>query len=160
EIAKSLLGKVLCTCTNGIITKGVICETEAYAGINDRASHAYMGKHTQRTAPMYEEGGIAYVYLCYGIHHLFNVVTNKSNVPHAVLIRGIIPNKGIEIMSKRLNKSLNEGQLVAGPGLVSKALNITTSQTGINLSGNEIWIEHGNQKIFANQIESGPRIGV
>src|SRR5688572_7863163 len=88
-VAKELLGKVLCTKWNGKTTSGIITETEAYEGITDRASHAYRGRRTERTEIMYSEGGTAYVYLCYGMHHLFNVVTNKKDIPHAVLIRAV-----------------------------------------------------------------------
>ena len=88
-LARSLLGKSLLTFLDGKLTGGIITETEAYAGINDKASHAYGGRKTKRTEVMYREGGVCYVYLCYGIHYLFNVVTGKKDVPHAVLIRGI-----------------------------------------------------------------------
>ena len=91
QIAKELLGKVLFTNIGGKITAGIITETEAYAGITDRASHAYNNRRTARTEVMYAVGGTSYVYLCYGIHHLFNVVTNKKDIPHAVLIRAIKP---------------------------------------------------------------------
>jgi DNA-3-methyladenine glycosylase len=100
-IARQLLGKVLCSNIEGDITCGMIVETEAYAGITDRASHAYGGRRTARTEIMYRPGGTAYVYLCYGIHHLFNVVTNVQDQPHAVLIRAIEPIEGIDVMLKR-----------------------------------------------------------
>lgn len=86
KIAKELLGKVLVTHFDGVVTSGIITETEAYAGVTDKASHAYGGRRTQRTDIMFWQGGVAYVYLCYGIHHLFNVVTNKADVPHACLL--------------------------------------------------------------------------
>src|SRR5436190_15707600 len=101
EIAKELLGKYLVTNFNNKLTGGIITETEAYAGIIDRASHAFGGRRTARTEIMYNEGGTAYVYLCYGIHSLFNVVTNKKNIPHAVLIRAIHPTHGIKKMLAR-----------------------------------------------------------
>src|ERR1051326_6683267 len=104
-IAKELLGKVLFTKVEGKTTAGIITETEAYAGVSDKASHAYRGRRTARTEIMYSEGGAAYVYLCYGIHHLFNVVTNKKDVPHAVLVRAVRPFDGTPVILKRRNKS-------------------------------------------------------
>lgn len=100
-IAKELLGKTLVTNFGGVATAGMIVETEAYAGVADKASHAYGGRRTTRTEIMYMHGGTAYVYLCYGIHHLFNVVTNVRDVHHAVLIRAIEPLAGIDIMLER-----------------------------------------------------------
>ena len=94
-ISKDLLGKILVTNFNGILTSGKIVETEAYMGPEDKASHAYNGRRTPRTETMFLTGGVSYVYLCYGIHNLFNIVTNKKNIPHAVLIRAIEPFDGI-----------------------------------------------------------------
>ena len=132
-IAKELLGKVLCTHFDGIFTSGRIVETEAYNGIVDKASHSFGGRRTNRTETMYGEGGIAYVYLCYGIHHLFNVVTNVKDTPHAVLIRALEPVDGIEDMLIRCNKKKLDFSLTRGPGNVSKALGIGTKHTGQEL---------------------------
>ena len=96
RLSRDLLGKVLCTKIQGKYTSGIITETEAYAGVIDRASHAYNNRRTKRTEIMYHKGGVAYVYLCYGIHNLFNVVTNVEGIPHAILIRGIEPFDGIK----------------------------------------------------------------
>ncbi len=96
QIAKELLGKILVTRWKGVATSGRIVEVEAYTGVVDRASHAYGGRRTARNEVMYANGGVAYVYLCYGIHHLFNVVTSKKEKPHAILIRGLEPLKGID----------------------------------------------------------------
>jgi len=157
SISRSLLGKVLCTNINGIETSGVIQETEAYNGVIDKASHAFGGRFTERTKVMYEKGGIAYIYLCYGIHHLFNVVTNVEGHPHAVLIRGLIPLKGQETMTHRTqNKSLK----LDGPGKLTKALGIDISQNRANLSGSEIWIEDRSIDITADTISVTPRIGI
>src|SRR4051812_45478122 len=101
QVAKELLGKYLFTHIDGKLTGGIITETEAYAGVIDRASHAYGGRRTARTEIMYGEGGTAYVYLCYGIHSLFNVVTNKKGTPHAILIRALHPTHGVETILKR-----------------------------------------------------------
>ena len=104
-IARELLGKVVCTQINGTLTTALVTETEAYAGVADRASHAYGDRRTKRTEPMYSAGGIAYVYLCYGIHHLFNIVTNKKDIPHAILIRSGKPLSGTSVMLERRRKS-------------------------------------------------------
>src|SRR4051812_31513287 len=85
QISQDLLGKFLYTNIEGKITAGMIVETEAYYGAEDRASHAFGNRKTARTEVFYKEGGVAYVYMCYGIHYLFNIITNQKNVPHAVL---------------------------------------------------------------------------
>ncbi|MDZ4845212.1 MAG: DNA-3-methyladenine glycosylase [Chitinophagales bacterium] len=159
-ISRELLGKCLFTRINGLLTGGLITETETYRGPEDRASHAFGGRRTQRTEIMYATGGTAYVYLCYGIHHLFNVVTNRKDTPHAVLIRAIEPMEGIELMLKRRKKKKMERSVTAGPGSMSQALGITTVLTGVDLLGNEIWIEDRGNHLSANQIISTKRIGV
>ena len=160
QISKELLGKYLFTKINGKISAGIITETEAYAGITDKASHAYGNKRTARTETMYAEGGTAYVYLCYGIHHLFNVVTNKKDIPHAVLIRAIKPVEGIPTILKRRNKTKIDKTTSAGPGTVSQALGIQTKHSGLSLLTGKIWIEDRGIKIKTTDIISGPRIGV
>ena len=160
QVAKDLLGKVLVTKTDGEITSGRIVETEAYAGIIDKASHAWNGRRTNRTEIMYAKGGTAYVYLCYGIHHLFNVVTNKIDIPHAILIRAVEPIKGIDIMLKRTKKSKADFSLTRGPGNVSKALGIFTKHSGTSLLSDEIFIVDDGYKLNKKQLLSTPRIGV
>lgn len=160
EISRDLLGKYLFTNFNDELTGGIITETEAYNGIGDRASHAYNNRRTDRTEIMFSEGGVAYVYLCYGIHSLFNVVTNKKNIPHAVLIRSIHPTHGIELMLKRRNKKTPDKSLTRGPGTVAQALGIHYSKSNTSLLGNEIWLENRNLKIKKEQIEISKRIGV
>jgi DNA-3-methyladenine glycosylase len=161
QIAKELLGKILVTNWKGIVTSGRIVECEAYAGAIDKASHASGGRRTARNEIMYGEGGRAYVYLCYGIHHLFNVVTNSKEVPHAILIRALDPIEGIPEMLLRTNKKKLDQTLTRGPGNVSKALGIFTKHTGISLLGNEIFIVQDNSTQFSKQdICSSPRIGV
>ncbi len=160
DVARDLLGKVLCTQIDGHLTKAVITETEAYAGIEDRASHAYGGRRTQRTEPMFASGGIAYVYLCYGIHHLFNVVTGRRDNPHAVLIRAGSPLVGVEHMLTRRSKSSADAKLLAGPGSLACGLGILTKHTGTSLSGDTIWIEDQDVKVFDDRIRIGPRIGI
>jgi DNA-3-methyladenine glycosylase len=166
-VARELLGKILFTQFDGILTGGIIVETEAYAGVTDRASHAYGNKRTARTEVMYSDGGTAYIYLCYGVHSLFNVVTNKKNVPHAVLIRGIIPVAGIETMLRRLGKTSLDKNSGSGPGKLSKMLGIHFSHSGIDLtrkplgnSGIGIWLEDDGKKVQPDNIITGPRIGV
>jgi len=160
KIARELLGKYLFTHFNGILTGGIITETEAYAGITDKASHAYDDKRTKRTEIMYYKGGTAYVYLCYGIHSLFNIVTNAENIPHAVLIRGIFPTLGEEIILKRVNKKKLSKEVTNGPGKVSKALGIHFSHSGLSLSGDKIWLEDKGIKIAKNEIKITKRIGI
>ena len=121
-ISRDLLGKVLCTKIDGVLTEAVITETEAYAGEIDRASHAYGGRRTNRTEPMYGAGGVAYVYLCYGIHHLFNVVTGSAGTPHAVLVRAGAPLTGVEEMLVRRGRSAPDKALMGGPGTFAQAL--------------------------------------
>lgn len=159
-IAKELLGKVVVTKLNGQITSGIITETEAYEGVTDKASHAFGGRRTKRTEVMFGMGGIAYVYLCYGIHHLFNVVTNQNEVPHAVLIRSIKPVDGLPMILKRRKKENADKKLCIGPGSVSQALGICTSHTGIDLIGNKIWIEDRSINISSRNIIKSPRIGI
>jgi DNA-3-methyladenine glycosylase len=159
QIAKDLLGKELLTNFDGKICSGYIVETEAYAGITDKASHAYGGKFTKRTQTMYLEGGTCYVYLCYGIHSLFNIVTNVSGIPHAVLIRAVQPLKGIDTMFERRSQSKNERNLANGPGSLSKALGISTIHNEVKMDSNQIWLEEGLH-IKKEQIIASPRVGV
>jgi DNA-3-methyladenine glycosylase len=160
QIARELLGKILVTNWKGVVTSGRIVETEAYAGVIDNASHAAGGRRTPRNEIMYGQGGYAYVYLCYGIHHLFNVVTNSEDVPHAVLIRALDPIEGIEEMLLRTAKKKLDHTLTRGPGNVSKALGIFTKHTGVSLLENKIFIANDGGKFSKKEIEASPRIGV
>jgi len=160
RMAEELLGKILVTNWNGIITSGRIVECEAYAGVMDKASHASGGRRTARNEIMYGVGGYAYVYLCYGIHHLFNVVTNLKDVPHAILIRALDPFEGIEEMLLRAHKKKLDYSLTRGPGNVSKALGIFTKHTGTSLTGKRIFIADDGEKYNNKQIAASPRIGV
>jgi DNA-3-methyladenine glycosylase len=156
-IARELLGKKIVTRLNGVTTAGIITETEAYAGAGDRASHAYGGKRTPRNAVMYGPAGFAYVYLCYGIHHLFNVVTNVRDVPHAVLVRAVHPVEGLEAMRERRHQTtLTTG----GPGTLAQALGILTKHSGTDLLGDLITIEETGIRIPKRSLVIGPRIGV
>lgn len=137
EIAKDLLGKVLVTTIDGVLTTGRIVETEAYSGRGDKACHAN-GRRTPRTEIMYGDGGYAYVYLCYGIHHLFNVVTNTKDIADAVLVRAIEPIEGLKTMQERRNHT--KYKLASGPGTLTEALGIRKKMTGTDLTEDAIWI--------------------
>ncbi|MFA7379381.1 MAG: DNA-3-methyladenine glycosylase [Bacteroidia bacterium] len=160
QIARELLGKVLVTSIEGQLCEAIITETEAYAGVTDKASHAYGGRLTTRTRPMYLRGGHAYVYLCYGIHHLFNVVTNIEGVPDAVLIRGVEPISGIPLMMKRRGHQELKPALTQGPGALSVAMGIQTIHSGIPLTNKVIWIDDAGQTIPEQDIVASPRVGV
>jgi DNA-3-methyladenine glycosylase len=157
EIARELLGKVIATSIDGMICKGKIVEVEAYSGSNDKACHAYNGRRTKRTEVMYQSGGRAYVYLCYGIHHLFNIVTNVDGKADAILVRALEPLQGHEIMKARLKS--NNQKLTNGPGILSKAMGITTRLTGKEFSSTSIWIEEGVE-VLSKEIISTKRIGI
>lgn len=159
-LAKDLLGKVLFTEIDGETTAGIIVETEAYFGVKDKASHAYGGRRTDRTETLYSHGGVSYVYLCYGIHHLFNVVTSVEDEPHAVLIRAVEPLIGKEIMEARRNMPASKPSISAGPGSAAKALGIDRSFNRKKLTENEIWIEDHSISYPPDEIIAGPRIGV
>lgn len=159
EIAQKLLGKKLVTSIEGQLTSGFITETEAYRGADDRASHAFGFRRTARTEVMFGNGGTAYVYLCYGIHHLFNIVTNEPGVPNAVLIRAVKPEEGKDVMLKRRNMVKISQRLSSGPGTLSQALGIQTHMTGIDLIGDSIWLEEGIS-VNPGKIKTTPRVGV
>jgi len=159
-VARELLGMVLCSGVGSKLTKAVITETEAYAGIGDRASHAFGGRRTRRTEPMYAPGGLAYVYLCYGIHHLFNVVSGPRDTPHAVLVRAGVPFAGIDVMYERRGLARPARNLISGPGTLTQALGIHTALTGTPLAGELLWIEDHELGPAAGEITAGPRVGV
>ena len=161
QISRDLLGKVLCTRIEGKqLTSGIITETEAYRGRDDKACHAH-GKRTKRTEIMYHEGGKAYVYLCYGIHHLFNIVTNTDGIADAILVRAVEPIEGLELMLERRGKEEIAPVLTAGPGRTSQSLGITTDYYGLDLTAKDtIWIEDRGDTIKNKKIKSSPRIGV
>jgi len=166
QIARELLGKFLVTFFDGRYSSGMIVETEAYEGATDKASHAFGNRKTQRTQVMFREGGVGYVYLCYGIHSMFNVVTNNYDIPHAVLIRGVIPVDGPEIMKERLGAKIVDHDSGIGPGKVSKILGIHFSHTGLPLtveSANQklcCWVEDRNVVVSPGSIKITPRIGI
>ena len=159
-IARQLLGKHLYTEIDGVLTGGMIVETEAYKGVIDKASHAYGGRFTNRTQVMYETGGVAYVYLCYGIHYLFNVVTAAQGLPHAVLIRGIEPVVGLDVMLERRKMATLKSSISAGPGALSMALGINKVFNGADLLGDQVWIADAGISFADDAVAAVPRVGV
>ena len=160
SLAKDLLGKVLYTKVGGQVSAGIIVETEAYFGIKDKASHAYGGRRTARTETMYAQGGVAYVYLCYGMHNLFNVVTSVKDDPHAVLIRAVEPLIGKEIIEERRNMPVTKPSISSGPGSAAKALGIDRTFNLKNLSQDEVWIEDHQIHYPDEDIVAAPRVGI
>ena len=159
-IAKDLVGKIVQTNINGVVTSGRIVETEAYVAHIDKASHAYKGKRTQRNEQMYAAAGTVYVYICYGMHHMLNVVTNAVDVPDAVLIRAIEPIDGIADMLLRTGKKTLDNTLTKGPGNVAKALGITKSFSGLFFGDDKIDIYHDGFILNDSQIGISKRIGI
>ena len=161
-ISKSLLGKVLCTRIDGVLTSGKIVETEAYHGPEDKASHAYGGRRTPRTEPMFGIPGAAYIYLCYGIHHLFNIVTAPEGIPHAILVRAIEPIDGVQTMLARRKMSAVKPRLTAGPGALAQALGLSTALSGQDMLRRDsaVWVEDRHFQIPDSLIVASPRVGV
>lgn len=158
KIARELLGKRLYTRINGMLTAGIIVETEAYSW-RERGCHAFNGKRTARTEVMFGTGGHAYVYLCYGVHHLFNIVTNVSGVAEAVLIRALEPVEGVDLMQKRRGETVKPIALTSGPGKLTKALGIDRSFNGKFLLDSEIWLENG-PRVSSSEVCASERIGI
>ncbi|HMQ01019.1 MAG TPA: DNA-3-methyladenine glycosylase [Cyclobacteriaceae bacterium] len=158
-IARDLLGKVIVSRQGTRISSGIIVETEAYSFL-ERGCHAYQNKRTPRTEVMFAPGGHAYVYLCYGMHHLFNVVTNKKDIAEAVLIRAIEPLEGIDLMQQRRGNVKSKYLLSSGPARLTKALGIDLKHNTIDLSGNQIWLEDRNINYSPKELSATPRIGI
>ena len=157
QISKSLLGKKIYSNINNHIVSGMIVETEAYNGVEDRASHAFNNNLTKRTQPMFCNGVISYVYMCYGIHCLFNIVTNNKNIPDAILIRAVQPLSGINIMKKR--RKIQKDKLCSGPGCFTKSFGINLKHNQQSLISNTIWIEN-YKSINESNIICSPRVGI
>ncbi|MDR9417818.1 DNA-3-methyladenine glycosylase [Gracilimonas sp.] len=160
QISRDLIGKVLYTHVGDTLTSGIIVETEAYNGRTDQACHAYPDVRTPRTETIYGPPGFAYVYLCYGIHHLFNIVTNKKGMADAILVRAVRPVKGIEKMLERRGRERLKPVVTNGPGKLSQAMGISTKLDKTDLCGDLIWVENGEHKIEDHQIKTSTRIGV
>jgi len=159
EVARDLLGKKLVVRNrNGSRVAGLIVETEAYRGPEDRASHAYGGRRTNRTETMYGIGGTAYVYFVYGMYNQFNVVTSVENVPHAILVRALEPVEGLDVMRRR-RKGRSEYELTSGPGRLCLAMGIDRGLDKADLLGDRVWIEAGIS-VSPREIARGPRIGI
>lgn len=162
QIARDLVGKWLWTYQEGALTAGRIVETEAYCGRNDKACHAHKNRYTKRTKVMYAAGGCAYVYLCYGIHNLFNIVTNTEGNADAVLIRAIEPMEGKLVMCLRRKQEKVAPALTAGPGRLTQALAITREQNTLRLNTPEIWISEAppEHRVPEPRLLDGPRVGI
>ena len=159
-VARRLLGQVLVVpARNGARVAGIIVETEAYRGPEDRASHAYGGRRTMRTETMYRIGGTAYVYLVYGRYQQFNVVTGVEEIPHAVLVRALEPLEGVRRMRERRRGTSAHG-LTNGPGRLCMALGVDGRLDGADLAGDRVWIEGGARRVPPSAIACGPRIGI
>lgn len=159
-VAKQLIGKIVVTNIDGQLTSGRIVETEAYVAFVDKASHAYNGKRTARNEHMYAAAATAYVYICYGMHQMLNVVTNAADVPDAVLIRAIEPIDGIDIMLQRTGKKMLDATLTRGPGNVGKALGVKKLHSGIHLLDDEIYLAEDDHVFPPDSIQASARIGV
>jgi DNA-3-methyladenine glycosylase len=159
-VARELIGKIVVTNLDGLITSGRIVETEAYVAHIDKASHSFGGRRTLKNEHMYATAGTAYVYICYGMHQMLNVVTNDKDIPDAVLIRAIEPLEGIDIMLKRTGKPKLDFTLTRGPGNVGKALGIFKKHSGSHLLDEEIYLADDGFKIKDNEIGISKRIGV
>jgi DNA-3-methyladenine glycosylase len=158
-LARDLLGKVLVTAIGNVRTSGIITETEAYS-FRERGCHAYAGKMTPRNKVMFGEGGVAYVYLCYGMHHLFNIVSNREGIAEAVLVRGIYPLDGVAHALLRRNKETFRSQHFLGPGNVTRALGISRGDDGTSLVGDKIWLEDSGYSIHEDALSVTKRIGI
>lgn len=160
-LARDLLGKFLITEIDGFRCSGLIVETEAYRGPDDKACHAYNNRRTPRTEIMYATGGVAYIYICYGMHHLMNVVTGPKDNAHAVLIRALEPAEGINMMAERRRMDIRDVRLTKGPGALSVALGLRNDLNGTSLvTSSTVWIEDRGVMLPIDEICSGPRIGV
>lgn len=161
-VARALLGQRLESGLGGAATAGLIVETEAYLGIEDRAAHTFGGRRTKRNASMWGEGGHAYVYFVYGMHHCFNVVTGGADEPHAVLVRALAPVAGIEAMLARRPAARRPGDLCSGPARLCAALGIDRAVDGADLvEGRLLRIVRARRaELPAGAIASGPRVGV
>jgi DNA-3-methyladenine glycosylase len=169
DVACDLLGKVLVHDRRGVVTSGVIVEVEAYIGESDPACHAAPGP-TRRNAPLYGPPGYAYVYLNYGIHALFNVVSETEGSPAAVLVRALDPLDGVDVMQRRRTKAMKGRRsrsrldpiatryLCRGPGNLTMAMGITLADNRADLAGDRLFIE--DRGLAAAPVAWGPRIGI
>jgi len=157
-VCRQLLGKKLCTSIDGIFTSGIIVETEAYRGPGDLGSHAYNNKRTTRNDIMYAEGGVVYMYICYGIHDMLNIVTGKEGSSHAVLIRALQPADGVLHMCER-REIQDLKRLCKGPGALAKALGLSKKHNGVSLESDLIWVEDAPALVEESIVETS-RVGL
>lgn len=160
HIAQELLGKIVATRFGNELTSGRIVETEAYVGFTDRASHSFAGRRSPKNEHMYAAAGTTYIYICYGMHQMLNVVTNQNGIPDAILIRAIEPIAGKNIMAARTGKLPSDYRLTKGPGNVGKALGIQKKHSGIRINSSSISIWDDGLRLSAAQIGISKRIGV
>jgi DNA-3-methyladenine glycosylase len=160
KLSRDLIGKYLFSRLDGVVTGGYIVETEAYNGVIDKASHAYGNRLTPRTQTMFMQGGVAYVYLCYGIHEMLNIVTSVEGQPHAILIRAINPTIGLDIMQYRRNMAVIKPNITMGPGSVAKALGVSRKINGISLQSDTLWLEDRGLTFTDDEVAAVPRVGV
>ncbi|RYG05613.1 MAG: DNA-3-methyladenine glycosylase [Chitinophagaceae bacterium] len=160
QIARELLGKIMVSNIDGKLTSGIIVETEAYVALVDKASHAFGGRRTQRNEHMYGHPATSYVYICYGMHRMVNIVTNKKGVPDAVLIRALEPLEGIDVMLQRTGKAVADFTLTRGPGNVGKAMGIEKIHSGLHLMGDELFVHDAGKHYPIEQVGISKRIGV
>lgn len=160
QIARELLGKIVVTDINDRYTSGRIVETEAYVANIDKASHAFGGRRTAKNEHMYSPPGTAYIYICYGVHHMLNVVTNKEGIPDAVLIRAVEPLEGIDIMLERTGRKKADHAVTRGPGNAGKALGIFRHMSGIYLTDSQIYLADDGFEVKPEDIAVSKRIGV
>jgi DNA-3-methyladenine glycosylase len=156
-VARALLGQRLVRVLDGLYLSGLICETEAYGGADDPASHAY--RRTPRSVIMFGPPGIAYIYFIYGMYHCLNAVTACDGHPGAVLIRGIFPDEGIGTLREHRSGAADK-HLTDGPGKLCQALGITLVLNGVDLTDNsELFITAG-EAVAMREIIATPRVGV
>lgn len=160
-VARELLGKVLVvTDEKGRRVSAMIVEVEAYLGAEDRGAHSYGGRRTARNEVMYGTAGHVYVFFVYGMYYQFNVVTGPVDHPHAILVRGVEPVEGVELMRERRGpKARKDRDLTSGPGKLAIALGIDRSLNGADLLGDQVWIEN-YRTIPGENVATGPRIGI
>jgi DNA-3-methyladenine glycosylase len=160
QIARELLGKIVVTRFNDQLTSGRIVETEAYVALVDKASHSFLGKRTNRNEHMYSPAGTAYIYICYGMHQMLNVVTNDEGIPDAILIRAIEPIEGIDIILQRTGKLHADYTLTKGPGNVGRALGVIRQHSGLLLLDDLLFITDDKKKYTDDETGVSPRIGI
>lgn len=160
QIAAALLGKYLYTNIDNKLTGGMIVETEAYLGPEDRGSHSWNNKRTPRNEMMFAAGGVAYMYICYGMHNMLNFVTGAEGSSHAVLIRALEPTRGIEIMRERRGIFNSDKRLCAGPGALCMALGLTKAHNGTSLLGDQIWVRDEGLVLTDEEITRTARVGM